>query len=283
MPVKTSSAVIARAYGYLLRRVLMAMPDKSLLVRVCRSFVDANEGQNNSAFETNGERFLLEKRLTENKPYVVLDVGAHNGEWSAMALELNPAIELHSFEPGGASFDELQSRDWPANVHLNNFGLGEQVGTAELYLFGEESGMNSLYKRQGLDVTKFGAQSLSEAVQIRTLDDYIQQHSLERIDYLKIDVEGHDLKVFQGGQKAFRNGAVKLVQFEYGGCNIDSRVLLQDLFEFLTGYGYGLHKLFPDGPRPVARYDQRLENFQLANYVAVGQEVDLADARATVA
>ena len=279
MPGEVSSSIYARSYQYLLRKFLIAMPERTLLLEGCRSFVDAAEGQNNFEFQTNGERLFLEKFLTDRKPHVVFDVGAHRGDWAEMALDINPSIELHCFEPGSAAFDELQSRDWPSNVRLNNFGLGSEGGAAELYLFGEGSGMNSLYRRQGLDVTKFGSQTYSETVQIRTLDNYLDQNKLERIDYLKIDVEGHELSVLQGGREAFEKGKVKLGQFEYGGCNIDSRILLKDLFGFFIGYGYELHKLFPDGPRLVEHYEQRLENFQLANYVAVGQGIDLAQSK----
>lgn len=270
MPSKAFPGIFVRAYQYLLLRSLSAIPSRTLLVEVCRSFIDANEGQNNFEFQTNGERFLLEKFLTDRMPHVVFDVGAHRGDWAALVLDINPSIELHCFEPGSAAFDELQSRDWPSNVRLNNFGLGSESGAAELYVFSEGSGMNSLYRRQGLDVTKFGSQTYSETVDILTLDNYLDQNKLERVDYLKIDVEGHELSVLQGGREAFERGEVKLVQFEYGGCNIDSRVLLKDLFDFLMGHGFELHKLFPDGPRLVEQYEQRLENFQLANYVAVG-------------
>ena len=55
--------------------------------------------------------------------------------------------------------------------------------------------MNSLYRRQGLDVTKFGSQTYSETVDILTLDNYLDQNKLERVDYLKVDVEGHDVGI----------------------------------------------------------------------------------------
>ncbi len=93
------------------------------------------------------------------------------------------------------------------------------------------------------------------------------------IDLVKVDVEGHELEVFKGAAGMLAQGKIKRIQFEYGGCNIDSRVLLKDLFEFLLPYGYAFYKVFPRELRRVPRYDQRLENFQYQNWVAATNDV----------
>jgi hypothetical protein len=62
---------------------------------------------------------------------------------------------------------------------------------------------------------------------------------------------------------------VTAIQFEYGGCNIDSRALLRDLFALFHSFGYRVGKLHPDGVRFAPSYDQRFENFQYQNWVAV--------------
>ena len=86
---------------------------------------------------------------------------------------------------------------------------------------------------------------------------------------MKVDVEGHELEVFKGAQEMLAHKSIKRIQFEYGGCNIDSRVLLKDLFDFFQSYGYSLFKLFPHELRHVPRYDQRLENFQYQTWVVL--------------
>ena len=64
-------------------------------------------------------------------------------------------------------------------------------------------------------------------------------------------------------------GRIHRIQFEYGGTYIDARILLKDMFDLLTPYGYRLHKIYPNRLQPVERYDQRLENFQYQNWVAL--------------
>jgi FkbM family methyltransferase len=57
----------------------------------------------------------------------------------------------------------------------------------------------SLYDRQldyfGIDYSK------SETVKLSTLDDYCEKNSIDRIDFLKMDVEGHELKVLKGAER----------------------------------------------------------------------------------
>ena len=64
-------------------------------------------------------------------------------------------------------------------------------------------------------------------------------------------------------------GRIKTIQFEYGGCNIDARVFLKDLFDFFSHFSYEFHKIQPQALRPVERYDQRLEDFQYQNWLLV--------------
>jgi len=91
---------------------------------------------------------------------------------------------------------------------------------------------------------------------------------------MKVDVEGHELEVFKGAQGMLEKGAVKRIQFEYGGCNIDARMLLKDFFAFCAPYRYAFYKIYPHDLRHIPRYDQRLENFQYQNWVALAPGID---------
>jgi len=87
--------------------------------------------------------------------------------------------------------------------------------------------------------------------------------SCRPIDFLKVDVEGHELEVFKGATGMLSQSRIGHIQFEYGGCNIDARVLLKDLFDFFTPYRYASIN-YPNDLRHVPRYDQRLENFSIS-------------------
>lgn len=252
-------------------RVLVDMlklaPDDAALYVACREYAQRFDGDNNPDPETNGEQAVLRQAMPSAR--VVFDVGANNGAWTAAALAINPGLQIHAFEPGAQSFAALSAKQLPSNVILHRLGLGATVEERELYLFGPHAELSSLYRREALDGYPVERSSSTERVSISTLDSYCRSHAIEWIDFLKIDTEGHDLKVLQGGRGLFAARAVGIVQFEYGMANIDSRDLLKDFFAFFGEFGYDLFKARAKGIAPFAQYDARLENFAYQNWIAV--------------
>jgi len=74
----------------------------------------------------------------------------------------------------------------------------------------------------------------------------MQEKKVERIDILKIDVEGAENLVLEGFGAAISGGQIEVVQFEYGRVNIITHFLLRDFYEFFESRGYVIGKLFPD-------------------------------------
>jgi len=251
-------------------QLLDLLPRNAFLYRVCRRYVDRYNSENNGDFHTNGELWLMQTILPQCA--TVFDVGANLGDWTDLALEINPRLQVHCFEPSIATFQHLQAR--MGRAICNNFGLSSTPGEMTLWVFEDDAGINSLYKRQGLeDGYGLAEQERGETVRLDTLDAYCQRVGVQEIDLMKVDVEGHELEVLKGATGMLSQGKIKRIQFEYGGCNIDSRVLLKDLFEFLLPHGYAFYKVFPHELRFVLRYDQRLENFQYQNWIVMANDM----------
>lgn len=143
--------------------------------------------------------------------------------------------------------------------------MGDHAGEAEIYIFDEGAGTNSLYRRRGFHVE----QRQTETIRLDTLDGYCDRAGVERIDLLKMDVEGHELVVLKGAARMHTEKRVERIQFEYGGTFIDAAILLKDMFESLNSYGFQLYKVYPREIRYAHSYDQSLENFQYSNWVAL--------------
>ena len=118
---------------------------------------------------------------------VVFDVGARD---DVEYLKLKPDIELHAFEPHPKFFDQLV-KNVGANgkAHLNNYALGESEGEA---LYNEE--------KQAFIEGTIPSPHGEYLFQIRTLDDYVKRKEVEQIDFLKVDTEGFEYRVFVGGR-----------------------------------------------------------------------------------
>ena len=246
----------------------MIPPETELIYQFCARYVDRFNGDNNSNPMANGENAFLRNISSGLGDGVVFDVGANVGDWASFVLAVNPKINLYCFEPSKATYDQLAQRQWPRNVRLNNLGMGETPGILELQVVGEGSALNSLYSRRGIDSAK---PQKVENVTITTVDEYCLKNAIERIGLIKVDVEGHELAVFKGMRQLMAKGCVDIIQFEYGGCNLDSRTHLSDIWDLLERQGFKFHKLYPEGPRHIEKYQQSLETFKYSNWIAINQ------------
>lgn len=140
---------------------------------------------------------------------VFVDVGANKGQSIDFFLKLNSKATIYAFEPNPSLFKFLQNKykNYP-NIHLFNLGISNQKGklllnetvTNETSTF-EELNYDSQYlqyKANVLGVKKEELVSKSYFVEVIQLSDFIKEQNLTKIDILKIDTEGHELKCLQG-------------------------------------------------------------------------------------
>jgi FkbM family methyltransferase len=229
---------------------------------------------------TSGEHAIF--KTLQNLPHsasdtlCLFDVGSNQGQFLQLtdrSLVATPR-RIHCFEPSPSTFAILQKNAGQrSDVVLNNFGLGEVAGEFDLYSDEAGSGLASLSKRRldhfGLDFSR------RERVQIQTLDSYCSHHGITNIDLLKLDVEGHELEVLNGGARMFAERRIKIVTFEFGGCNIDSRTFVQDFYYFFNAHGMSsIFRILPSGDlQQIKGYHEALEQFRTTNFLV--QRVDL--------
>lgn len=134
----------------------------------------------------------------------VFDVGANIGQSAIEFREAFPRAKIWSFEPVASTFRELERNVAPlGDVRCFPFALGSQDGTQTMAL-------------EGPSTTYRIAEGGAETIEIMRLDSFCEQHGVGRINYLKIDTEGHDLEVLRGGKEMLRSGRVDIVQVEAG-------------------------------------------------------------------
>ena len=80
-----------------------------------------------------------------------------------------------------------------------------------------------------------------------TVDRYCAEHEIARIDPLKLDVEGHELDVFDGAARMLSQRRIGLVAVEFGGTNIDSRVFFREIYNRLLEAAMTVGRITPIG------------------------------------
>jgi FkbM family methyltransferase len=220
--------------------------------------------------ETSGESSICERLKALGKSSLcVLDVGANEGQFLGMLLAgLPDSTQIHCFEPSVSAFSRLSSMasSFP-RVFLNRCAIGRQSGEGTLHYDREGSGLASLTKR---DISHVGLSfEGSEPVQIRTIDEYCSDRSIDRIHLLKLDIEGHELDALQGARGMFSRDRIDYVTFEFGGCNIDTRTYFRDFWRFFGEFQMNIFRLAPRGAWVrIERYEEFDELFRTTNFVA---------------
>jgi FkbM family methyltransferase len=219
--------------------------------------------------DTSGEKEVLKyiKNIFGNNDITIFDVGANNGDYVELLLDIFGCnAEIYSFEPSRETFHKLLKRhENKEKVFFNNFGFGKEETSAVLYSNSSVSGLSSVFKRKlehlSLDFDE------KEDVILKTIDSFCSEKGVVHINLLKIDVEGSELMVLEGARKMIDSGNIDFIQFEFGGCNIDSRTFFQDFFYFLKDK-YRIYRIVADGLAPIEEYKEIYEIFICTNFLA---------------
>lgn len=231
----------------------------------CTSFMSYYENTDLLDFDSNGERFVLQS-LASEQIHCLWDVGANVGDWARMAREIIPAASIHCFEIFESTARELAQRvSGIPGIHANNFGLWHEAGTVRLNRY---EGFSTL--TNAFDFPHPFEASVAEG-KVVTGDQYAEEHGIETIDFVKMDVEGAEPFVIRGFERTFRRGGIRIVQFEYGQANFTTKFLLKDFYEFFANHGFRMGKIYPNYI-DFCESNNQIENGLDANYLAVRED-----------
>lgn len=207
------------------------------------------------------------KPWSSEKPITVFDIGANIGDWTAEFLTAHPNVEIFAFEPSSEAFSYLSTRfKNDSRVNTLNFALGEVDGEGTLFSDSPTSGFASLTKRR---LEHFGISTdKSEKIQVKTLDSIKLERSIS-CDILKIDIEGNELRALNSGLEILRE--CKVILFEFGGANLDSKSSFQDFWYFFQDLNFSLWRITPSGIRKIEKYSELDEIYVTTNFLAIKQ------------
>lgn len=165
-----------------------------------------------------GTYFLEEEILScwatvSKNAKVVLDVGANAGIYSLAAIAAQPDAVVHAFEPTPEIAVRLRATaklNGMKNLHVHEMAVLGENGHATLNRYRGELGNN-----EGMNfVTKYPVNSGAERVKTISLDRFCQDCSIEQVDLMKLDVQGHEYSALKGAEDFIRAGRVGTIFME---------------------------------------------------------------------
>lgn len=173
---------------------------------------------------------------------LICDVGANVGQSVDEAKRRWPSSQIIAFEPSPTSFSELSTRY--ANdpqVRLERLALSDHRGEAPFHVIDD----TSYSTNDSLNRPIMWASSNTVQVMVDTLDAYCAERSIEQIDILKIDTQGHDLLVLQGATDLLRRRAIGCVVAEVCfAAKYEDQPAMEEFLAFGRDVGYSFAGLF---------------------------------------
>lgn len=202
----------------------------------------------------------------------LFDVGANEGWYSLELVKKfkNNKVEIFSFEPSKHTYNLLKNNvEKYKNISAINIGFSNSIGKKKLFLDNEGSLLASFYQRDLSDYNIL--MKKDEDVIVTTIDTFCLENGIDKIDFLKIDVEGHELNVLLGAERMLKNNKIDYIQFEFGEANIDSRVFLKDFYMILSNYC--LYRIVKNGIVSLNNYREEYEIFRTINFLAIRNDI----------
>jgi FkbM family methyltransferase len=158
-------------------------------------------------FEARGIKELLRPGMT------VADVGANIGYYTWLSSSVvGPTGRVLAFEPGPYAYERLQrviQENGIGNVDCHNVALSDTSGRGTLYVPKRAVG------NYNPSLSPYLPDMDPVEVSVETLDNVLDRLRVGRIDLMKVDVEGHELEVFRGAERAIRERRIGAILSEF--------------------------------------------------------------------
>ncbi len=180
---------------------------------------------------------------------IIIDVGAHAGQFTKLFAALVPEGHVYAFEPGGYASSILKRVIHLyrlRNVTHINKGLGKQYKKENLNIPVKQSG--SL----GFGLSHIGNNkqdmrtTVSETIEIIMLDSFAENQNLVKIHFIKADIEGWEMQLLLGAKSIIQKWH-PILTLEINRCFMErAEDTPEQLWKFLSDNGYEVFRLFCD-------------------------------------
>ena len=191
---------------------------------------------------------ILKKKLPTDP--IIFDIGANKGQSIERYLKIFNNPTIHSFEPIKDEIYKLEKKyQNNKNIYLNNFALGEknEIRNFNITAKSDNSSFNEINLGTNWIKTRSTQNNTSEEgyikkiekVKVSTLDEYVKENKIDKIDLIKIDTQGYEDKVLEGSLNTIKSNKISVIQTEIMFDNNYKKYFsFSDLEKFVIPYNF---------------------------------------------
>ena len=176
---------------------------------------------------------------------VVIDIGAFIGDHTiAYAKKVGQSGKVIAYEPSKDAFDCLRHniKDFKHIIGINCMALGSEKKIVPIEIVGGNNGMNFIPK--GIINANIDNEKYESKVVVKTMDDSLWE--IQKIDFIKIDVEGYELDVLIGGKQTI-NKFKPTMLIEINDATLSRQgISRNDIFAWLTENNYIYRNIYKE-------------------------------------
>jgi FkbM family methyltransferase len=187
--------------------------------------------------------YLRLQQTLKGNSLVIYDIGAADGVVSSCLAKIKNVQTIHAFEPIPTAYDELITRmqKFP-KVKTHNIALGDKEGEFEMHISSNSDSSSllplaNLHKEQRpqvpLDITH------KIIVPVFKLDDYVKQHQLAIPNLIKMDVQGYEKNVIEGGVNTISQAEYCIMEMSFVQL-YENSPLFDDIYRLMYNLGFKL-------------------------------------------
>lgn len=158
----------------------------------------------------------LKKLVGNETKSIIFDVGAHYGETEQTFSKAFINSSIYCFEPFESSFSVLKN-NVGKNTNIFNLGFSDSAGKFE-FQSNFADATNSLLSLEKNANQVWNIKALVEKEKVTcefiTIDEFISSNNINKIDLLKLDVQGAEYKVLSGSKKSLSEKTIKNIYME---------------------------------------------------------------------
>jgi FkbM family methyltransferase len=209
------------------------------------------------------EEFNLIKDVVK-KNDVVFDIGSNIGFYTIwMSHFIGSSGRIHAFEPDKKSHERLSN-----NIDLNQ--LNTKVIANRVAIADEVKRVKFTEEQDGRNHIINNGKDCNVAHQIlscTTIDKYVTDNTINKIKYMKIDIEGFEYQALLGASNTLKKKKIDILQLEINSQIQNSSVSVDEIVCFIENMGYELcsYNLASKKFIPI-KYNNTRENYFMVNH-----------------
>lgn len=193
----------------------------------------------NGLYYKNEDLYFIEQKLKPSDTF--FDIGSNIGAYAYVAGQIIPAEQMYLFEPIPFLFNRLKNTFKKVNIY--KYAISNETGKTQFkipFINGQFLDTRGSVETNFKEVGEVKSKILN--VDTITFDDFIQTNNISKVNFVKIDVEGHEMNVLSGAQKTLATFKPNLL-IEIESRHHNNTLELQRIIDSLVLIGYKMYYL----------------------------------------